>query len=431
MPKRLAAALASLLMLASVLAVVPLASPAAAHSQTKQRCSYDPFAGKQCWTETVAHTHTPPPTCRAGTTGTYPNCYPIPSGNEQNTGDEEAKQRAEEARRKAEEAEAERQRKAAEAERYAVQEAERKRKEAEARAEAERKRKEAERREADEAQRKADEQARQRRIQQERKEYREKEQKRLAEAERKRKEEAERERKAEEERQRKAEEERDRKVKEAQEEARKPKPCGGSTGQGGTPHHKHVGHGTAGHKCHPDTPGHTHPTPQAKCPGGYKYNADTDQCELTGAVKITQDVGRVVVQVEGQVLCMAGATTLATKVTNGILKGVSEAAKYIAKTAVELTVEDPCDQVWADLTEWVESNTYKPDTIDPNGSDSGDDENADGSDSGEDDTPAGRNAPDNTDYTYDGGEYARKMCAEHSVEYFCNLISANEQSGDQ
>ena len=111
MPKRFAAALVALLVAASTLAVV--ASPAAAHTQTKQRCAYDPIAGQQCWTETVAHTHTPPPTCGAGTTGTYPNCYPIPSGNEQNAGDEEAKKRAEEARKKAE---AERQRKAAEAE---------------------------------------------------------------------------------------------------------------------------------------------------------------------------------------------------------------------------------------------------------------------------------------------------------------------------
>ncbi|WP_420438681.1 hypothetical protein [Candidatus Poriferisodalis sp.] len=58
------------------------AQPAAAHSQTttKQRCSYDPFAGRQCWTETVtvAHTHS----CGAGMTGTYPNCYPIPPANQ-------------------------------------------------------------------------------------------------------------------------------------------------------------------------------------------------------------------------------------------------------------------------------------------------------------------------------------------------------------
>jgi len=86
MPKRLTAALASLLMLASVLAVVPLASPAAAHPQTttKQYCAYDPFAGNQCWTETVsvAHHHAPAnQPCPAGTTGTPPNCLPIPSDN--------------------------------------------------------------------------------------------------------------------------------------------------------------------------------------------------------------------------------------------------------------------------------------------------------------------------------------------------------------
>ncbi len=80
MPKRTLAALLALLVAASTLAVV--AQPAAAHSQTttKQRCSYDPFAGRQCWTETVtvAHTHS----CGAGMTGTYPNCYPIPPANQ-------------------------------------------------------------------------------------------------------------------------------------------------------------------------------------------------------------------------------------------------------------------------------------------------------------------------------------------------------------
>ena len=80
MPKRTLAALLALLVAASTLAVV--AQPAAAHSQTttKQRCSYDPFAGRRCWTETVtvAHTHS----CGAGMTGTYPNCYPIPPANQ-------------------------------------------------------------------------------------------------------------------------------------------------------------------------------------------------------------------------------------------------------------------------------------------------------------------------------------------------------------
>ena len=103
MPKRTLAALCALLVAASTLAVV--AQPAAAHSQTttKQHCSYDPFAGNQCWTETVnvSHTHAcgagmtgaypncypiPPANqnCGAGTTGTYPNCYPIPSDNTNN-----------------------------------------------------------------------------------------------------------------------------------------------------------------------------------------------------------------------------------------------------------------------------------------------------------------------------------------------------------
>ncbi|WP_419838155.1 hypothetical protein [Candidatus Poriferisodalis sp.] len=86
MTKKFTAALCALLVAASTLAVV--AQPAAAHSQTVKRCAYDPFAGNQCWNEAVRHYHTPvqrniprPQTCSAGTTGTYPNCYPIPSDN--------------------------------------------------------------------------------------------------------------------------------------------------------------------------------------------------------------------------------------------------------------------------------------------------------------------------------------------------------------
>ncbi|MDE0497476.1 MAG: hypothetical protein OXH86_08995 [Acidimicrobiaceae bacterium] len=96
MPKRLTAALASLLMLASVLAVVP-AAPASAHdiwhyaNQKQQKCAYDPFAGNQCWTVTVRvkvpshHSHAQ--VCPPGTTGTYPNCYPVPPTNTDPTPD--------------------------------------------------------------------------------------------------------------------------------------------------------------------------------------------------------------------------------------------------------------------------------------------------------------------------------------------------------
>ena len=99
MSKKPAAALCALLTFAAVLAIVPLATaePAEAHEQTKtvRRCAYDPFAGQQCWNETVkvAHTHrvipdNPPPDtspkrvrCPKGTTGTPPNCSPAPSDN--------------------------------------------------------------------------------------------------------------------------------------------------------------------------------------------------------------------------------------------------------------------------------------------------------------------------------------------------------------
>lgn len=95
MTKRTLAALAALLAFMAVLVAVPLATSetAEAHTKTVKRCSYDPFAGSQCWYETVAHTHrvipdNPPPDtspkpkkCPAGTTGTPPDCLPIPPDN--------------------------------------------------------------------------------------------------------------------------------------------------------------------------------------------------------------------------------------------------------------------------------------------------------------------------------------------------------------
>lgn len=68
MSKRLGAALGALLTFATVLAVVPLvnAEPADAHTKTRERCSFDPIAGRQCWRENVPHTHPvklPPKEC--------------------------------------------------------------------------------------------------------------------------------------------------------------------------------------------------------------------------------------------------------------------------------------------------------------------------------------------------------------------------------
>ncbi|WP_420608505.1 hypothetical protein [Candidatus Poriferisodalis sp.] len=97
MTKRTLAALAALLAFMAVLVAVPLATSetAEAHTKTVKRCSYDPFTNvQQCWTETVAHTHrvipdNPPPDtspkpekCPTGTTGTPPNCSPIPPTND-------------------------------------------------------------------------------------------------------------------------------------------------------------------------------------------------------------------------------------------------------------------------------------------------------------------------------------------------------------
>ncbi len=85
MTKRTLAALAALLVAASTLTVIA-AAPAGAHGVSVRRCAYDPFAGNQCWNETsYNHPHTPVQrnlTCGEGMLGTYPNCYPAPSTNE-------------------------------------------------------------------------------------------------------------------------------------------------------------------------------------------------------------------------------------------------------------------------------------------------------------------------------------------------------------
>ena len=60
-----------------------LTEPAAADVQQVKRCSYDPFAGQQCWYEDVPHTHptqpppTLPPTLPCGITGPRADCDEI------------------------------------------------------------------------------------------------------------------------------------------------------------------------------------------------------------------------------------------------------------------------------------------------------------------------------------------------------------------
>ena len=384
MSKRSLAALLALLVAASALAVV--ASPAGAHTQTRQQCAYDPFAGNQCWTVNVSHTHS----CPSGMTGTPPNCYPAPSTNQQNKGDEEAKKAAEEARKRAAE-EAKRKAAEEEAKRKAEQEAKRKADE-EARRQRKAAEEEAKRRAEQEAQRKAAEEA-------------ERKRKEAEEAERKRKKAEEdakkcpprqtgtppdcrtdlslcgtpqstaHARECEEERKRqKAEKDADK--KKAEKEANKPEPCGGSGGQGSTAHHKHGG------PCHADTPNHTHTTGQTKCALGYNWNAARSRCELEGHTKFAQDGTKLFVEIEGQVVCtfvMGGAVT---KVANTVLKGVSWTAKQIWGRTAELVVETPCDQVWDELEDWWFD--YRPDTTDPkNGDDEADEDAAEDPDAGD------------------------------------------------
>ena len=93
MPKKtLAAALAAVVLL-PLLVFVDL--PAAqAHEKTTRYCTYDPISNtRHCWDAPIAHTHRvipdnpppdtspKPPRCPAGTTGTPPDCSPVPPDN--------------------------------------------------------------------------------------------------------------------------------------------------------------------------------------------------------------------------------------------------------------------------------------------------------------------------------------------------------------
>ncbi len=146
-------------------------------------------------------------------------------------------------------------------------------------------------------------------------------------------------------------------------------PCGASGSEGAVPHHQHST------PCHANTKGHTHDF-RTKCPSSYQWSSTRSRCELIGSVKITQDVGRVIIDVEGEVLCALGASRVATTVVNTILKGVSEAAQVVARVTFEQTVENPCDQIWDELQEWAEGEFNKPDTADPKP----DDDSGDGTD---------------------------------------------------
>ncbi len=118
MTKRTPAALMALLVAASTLAIVAV-SPAGAHTQTVRLCAYDPFAGQQCWNESVSHTHSDN----------------TPSGR---NGDSDGPRNGGQSATPEQRAEAERQRQQAAAEREARQRAEREAREKAAREQAER-----------------------------------------------------------------------------------------------------------------------------------------------------------------------------------------------------------------------------------------------------------------------------------------------------
>ena len=331
MPKRTLAALCALLVAASALAAV--AGPAAAHSKTEtvKRCAYDPFAGNQCWTETVSVSHTH--SCPSGTTGAYPNCHPIPPANQQNKGDEEAKKAAEEARKKAEE---EAKRKAdEEAKRKAAEEAERKRKEVEearkVAEEAERKRKEAEK-DGDGAGTKGT-----------------------------------------------------RPNRPTQTEC--PKMLGTHPHLDRDQHnHKLMSGAMTG--CHDASDGHRHSdgtrhssgtvdldkdtAPGQECPTNYVYNGSA--CELKEGLKIVRRGAKLVWEGTGEVLCTLTGGGIASKVVNGIVKNLPKAAKWFAEKGVEQIIEHPCDQAWEELQEFSTSQVFDPEIVPPVPNDPADDD---------------------------------------------------------
>jgi hypothetical protein len=85
--KRLGAALAALLIALPVLAIVS-SSAASAHTKTVRRCAFDPFAGNQCWNESVPHTHPKPKPKTSTNYAPPPDTTPRDtSGNDDTSGD--------------------------------------------------------------------------------------------------------------------------------------------------------------------------------------------------------------------------------------------------------------------------------------------------------------------------------------------------------
>ena len=104
---------------------------------------------------------------------------------------------------------------------------------------------------------------------------------------------------------------------------------------------------------------------RGRCPSRYRYDASRDLCELSGAVKFTESAMGLNLAVSGEVICTFTGGGVASRVVNKILDGVSEAAKKVAKVTFETTIEHPCDQIWDDLEDWVESERSErvPDTV--------------------------------------------------------------------
>ena len=159
----------------------------------------------------------------------------------------------------------------------------------------------------------------------------------------------------------------------------------------------HAGHSVRQPPCDPTLP---------KCPLPYAWSSSKKVCELTGAVRITQDVGKVILAIEGEVVCTFAAGGIATKVTNAILKGVSEAAKIVARHTFEAVLDHPCDAVWDALTKWGNDSFYQPDTTEPytDKDGIGDDSDGDGTgdDAADDDGTGDDAADDNSAGNYCG-----------------------------
>ena len=141
--------------------------------------------------------------------------------------------------------------------------------------------------------------------------------------------------------------------------------------------HKLLSNAMAG--CHDASDGHRHSdgtrhssgtvdldkdtAPGQECPTDYFHNGSV--CELKTGLKIVQRGGELVWEGTGEVVCTLVGGGIASRVVKGILTNVPKAAKWFAERGVEQVIEHPCDEAWEELQELSTSQIFESEIVPP------------------------------------------------------------------